>query len=247
MNPSRASLESQLKGAPCPVEDTEEIFWLRQGDDYQSRVLLGDKLCGQYRFRQALEAYRAAARIRDDQPDLFVRLGGAHLTLFHFPEAKAAYDRSAALGAGAKALSYPLGVWHYLQGRYHEAAAYFAAVLPCGDEMRIAALYWHALSCLRGHLPDPLLDSYHPTMQVGHHEAYRATVEVFLGLQDAGALAKEAEGMGDLDAVVALYGLCVHLEATGRTGFPALRAALLARAAAWPCISYLAAWNDAAQ
>lgn len=43
-----ASLESQLGNAPCLCEDTEEMFWLRESDDYESRVKLGNLLSGQY-------------------------------------------------------------------------------------------------------------------------------------------------------------------------------------------------------
>ena len=42
------TLESQLANAPCLCEDTEEMFWLREAYDL---------LSGQYRFREALNAY----------------------------------------------------------------------------------------------------------------------------------------------------------------------------------------------
>lgn len=82
------SLESQLGNAPCLCEDTEEMFWLRESDDYGSRVQLGNLLSGQYRFREALDAYCFAKKIRDDDPMLYIRLGGASLTLWRFDEAK---------------------------------------------------------------------------------------------------------------------------------------------------------------
>lgn len=40
----RASLASHIGDEPCMVEDTEEIFWLRESGDYRSRVALGDAL-----------------------------------------------------------------------------------------------------------------------------------------------------------------------------------------------------------
>ena len=33
-----ASLKSQLGREPCLAEDTEEMFWLRESDDYESKT-----------------------------------------------------------------------------------------------------------------------------------------------------------------------------------------------------------------
>ncbi len=244
---SHASLQSQLKSAPCLCEDTEEMFWLRELDDYESRVRLGNLLSGQYRFREAVDAYLAAQRIRADDPMLYLRLGGAYLTLRRFAEAKSAYDACRAYGGKEQAVAYPMGVWHYLRGEYAAAAARFAGVLPCEDALGIAVLYWHALSCMRGDLPDNLLPTYRAEMQVGHHTAYRSAVEVFLGRKTAeSAYLAARQDENDLDAVVALYGVAVYLEQRGEAEQAReARRALLRREAVWPCISYLAAWNDA--
>ena len=59
-----ASMDSQLGYAECEVEDTEEMFWLRELDDYQSMVSLGNALVGQYRFQDAIEVYEKASRIK---------------------------------------------------------------------------------------------------------------------------------------------------------------------------------------
>lgn len=241
-----ASLESQLGSAPCLCEDTEEMFWLRESDDYASRVKLGNLLSGQYRFREALAAYHSAEKIRADDPMLYIRLGGAYLTLRHFDKAKKAYDKSLSLGGNAPAVSYPMGVWHYLQGNYKEAAKSFARVLPCSDEMAIAILYWNALCCMRGDLPDTLTATYHDDMRVGHHTAYQSAVEVFLGILDVEEALRQAEqDKNDLNAVVAMYGIAGYLEHCGnRTEAKEVMNSLLSRKSVWPCISYLAAWND---
>lgn len=83
-----ASIDSQLGTAPCLCEDTEEMFWLQESDDYASRVKLGNLLSEQYRFREAIDAYHTAEMIRADDPMLYIRLGGAYLTLQRFDEAK---------------------------------------------------------------------------------------------------------------------------------------------------------------
>ena len=241
-----ASLESQLGNAPCLCEDTEEMFWLRESDDYESRVKLGNLLAGQYRFREALDAYRTAERIRADDPMLFIRLGGAYLTLRLFDEAQRAYEKSLSLGGDEKSVAYPMGVWYYLQGKYQQAADSVAKVLPCGGEMEIAILYWNALCCMRGNLTDNLLPTYRDDMQVGHHTAYRSAVEVFLGKRAAEEVLRLAEqDRNDLDAVVLMYGIAIYLEHCGKkTEVEAVIKSLLCRESVWPSISYLAAWND---
>lgn len=47
MKQNKASLESRFEGAPSDVEDTEEMFWLRRSDDYQSKIALGNALSAQ--------------------------------------------------------------------------------------------------------------------------------------------------------------------------------------------------------
>ena len=246
MPEAKASLESQLGNSPCLCEDTEEMFWLRESDDYESRVRLGNLLSGQYRFREAVDAYRSAEAIRADDPMLYIRLGGACLTLRRFDEAKQAYEKSRSLGAKEAAVSYPMGVRHYLLGEYPAASDSFVKGFPCGDEMKIALVYWNALCCMRGELPDRWLGTCRGEMQVGHHTAYLTAVEVFLGKKDAVEAAECAmRDKNDLNAVVALYGIAVYLEHCRKTE-EAGRAidSLLERRSVWPCIPYLAAWND---
>lgn len=241
-----ASLESQLGGEPCTVEDTEEIFWLRESDDYRSRFALGDALSVQYRFREAVESYRNALRIRSDDWHLFSRIAGADLTLRRFDDAKAEYLRCLSLGADQKSIAYPLGIWNYLQGNYAEAAVHFGECLPCEDETAIAVIYWHTLSCYRAGLFPVLLKDYRQDMKVGHHIAYQLAVSVFCNeLPWEQALKQAEQDENVLLAVVALYGLCGYLSFIGKKA-ESMRCLeqVLKRDSVWPCISYLAAWND---
>ena len=88
MKNNYATLGSQLDNDICTVEDTEEIFWLRMSDDYQSKLKAGDLLVRQYRFKDAITEYQNACRIKKDDFILYIKLGGAYLTLFKFEEAK---------------------------------------------------------------------------------------------------------------------------------------------------------------
>ena len=242
----KASIESQLGNAFCAALDTEEMFWLREADDYQSKLSLGNALAAQYRFRDAIDAYGEAMRIRADDPALYIRLGGAYLTLLRFDEAFDAYNRSIVLGADPKSAAYPLGVWHYLNGDYAAAAQYFADCLPCDDEMKIAVIYWHTLCCFRANTEPFLLPDYHGGMDVGHHTAYLLAVSVFAGGVCADTALEELENEeDDLNYIVAAYGICRYLSVIGKAAeSDFLMKKILSRNAVWPCISYLAAYTD---
>jgi len=242
----RATLESQLGSAPCLIEDTESMFWMREADDYQNRFSLGNALSAQYRFRDAIRAYEKALRIRQDDWKLYYGLGGAYLTIRHFDEAAFAYHRCMVLREQESTVAYPLGISHYLQKDYAGAAMWFKKCLPCDDEMAIAVIYWHTLSCYRAGDMPILLNSYHQNMVVGHHTAYKVAVSVFSKETSwTDAMKQLEQETDDLHYIVAVYGLCGYLEQLGEQ---ALRdrymAALLKRSSVWPCVSYLAAWGD---
>ena len=245
-NQGYASLESQIGNTACECEDTEEMFWLRQADDYESRVKLGNLLSGQYRFKEAIETYHSAELIRDNDSMLYVRLGGAYLTIRDFDRAKEAYQKCVSINGNDKQVLYPMGVWHYLKSEYSKAAEYFSRILPCEDEMAISVIYWHALSCMQNNTEDNLINSYNDDMKVGHHTAYKDAVEVILGKASVNdIIAKLSDDDNDLNVVVTLYGILVYLENCGKKEYAKqVRDMLLKRNSVWPCISYLAAWND---
>ncbi len=242
----KATLESQLYGVICNAYDTEEMFWLRQNDDYQSKVTLGLLLSGQYRFQEAIDAFLLAKKVKADDASLYTRLGGAYLTTFHFEESKKAYNTAISLGTSKKSIAYPLGVWHYLVGDYGTAAKIFPECLPCEGEMKIAVIYWQMLSSLKCGKSPILADEYHDEMDVGHHTAYKLAVSVMLGRTDTKASLKSLKDeKDDLNYVVASYGIAEYLIATGKDEEgKKLIGELLKRKSVWPCISYLAALRE---
>ncbi len=246
MSMDKARLESQLGNGPCDMEDSEEMFWLRQSDDYQSKVKLGGLLVGQYRFREAVDAYREAACIKNDDPMLFLRLGGACLTIRRFQEAFDAYQRYIALCGMDKKVSYPLGIWHFLRNDYTAATECLLRCVPCDDEMAIAVIYWHCIASFRSNQSPVLLEQYHDGMNVGHHGAYRLAVSLFAGAISLESALTEFEPLkNDLDFCVATYGIACFLADHGDFDKrQELMQAVLDRSSVWPCISYLAAWND---
>ena len=237
-----ASMDSQLGYAECEVEDTEEMFWLRELDDYQSMVSLGNALAGQYRFQDAIEVYEKAGRIKGNDGMLYVCLGGANLSIFHYEEAMKNYQRALSCGIPEKSVAYSIGVWHYLKGQYQTAADWWKKCLPCGDEMKIAIIYWHTLAAYRGGLEPELLKEYQADMDVGHHIAYKKAVSVFAGECEWSQVSASHHA---LDDAVLFYGLSVYLEKLGEIAkVEQYIDETLKQEAVWPCISYLAAWND---
>ncbi len=243
-----ASPESQYEGTGPLPEDTEEMFWLKMEDDYASRLKYGNLLAGQYRYREAVGAYRKAERIRRDDPALYLRLGGALLTLFRFGESKDAYRRVSELGIPEAKTAFYSGAWHYLTGDYAEAASRFGKVLPADDENTVSAIYWHTLSALRaGEEPD-LLPLLRPGMKTGHHAAYRRALAVFNGETDPDQLFREArEERSDLNAAILFYGLSGYYGREGEAEKARECVGLtLALRSVWPCVASLAARRDAA-
>lgn len=59
------------------------------------------------------------------------------------------------------------------------------------------------------------------------------------------ALGQAERDKNDLDAVVAMYGIAGYFEHCGKSSEAEdVMRRLLRRKSVWPCISYLAAWND---
>ena len=239
-----ATIESQLGTELCTVEDTEEITALRA---QKAWAVLGNALCAKYRYREAADAFGEALRETPEDLLLLQRFAGANLTLRRFAQAKATYRQCLTLGAPKEKISYPLGVAYYLEGAYDKAAEAFTQCYPCDEEQEIANLYWHTLSACRAGIPTDFLGTYREGMLIGHHIAYEQTVRLFLGrLSAQEAITWTAREHDELNIVIGLYGLCGYFEALGcMEECLRQRKELLKHTAYWPCISYLAAWNDA--
>lgn len=237
---NKAGYKSQLFGGVNDICDTEEMSWLRMSDDYQSRMKLASLLISQYRYCEALEAFAQAEKIRNDDAALYIKTGGTYLTLLRYDEAFSAYEKAIKLGVSEKALAYPLAIRLYLLGEYEKAALMFSGCLPCDDELKIAVIYFQLLCRLRSG-KELTFEEYSENMSVGHHTAYELAVRVLLGRKDADEALAETEKTGDLDFVIATYGIAVYLEENGRKEEAlSIKNKLLKREGVWPCVSYLA-------
>jgi tetratricopeptide (TPR) repeat protein len=240
----KASLESQMGLAECEVQDTEEMYWLRQNDDLQSRLELGSDLVAQYRYRDAVTVWEETIDKFQTDPGLYLRIGGAYLTIREFNKAHEAYEKYLALTGNEKTAAFQLAMWNYLKGEYREACIYLEKCVPCDGELLIAVIYWHCLCCLRLGEKMALLRYFRDDLDVGHHTAYCLGVSVLSGKMDIPqAVTLLDSGLNDLDFCIFAYGIYRMLEECEEKAEEILEQ-LLDRREMWPCISYLAAWND---
>ena len=241
MKNNYASLESQLGDELCTIEDTEEIFWLKTSDDYQSKVKAGDLLVRQYRFKDAIKEYQNACNIKKDDFMLYIKSGGANLTLFNFEEAEKCYNNALKYGAKEEYVAFYFGIMNFLKGNYSEAIAFFEKVNVSNGEMLISVIYWHTIASFRNESVPFMLERFNENMDVGHHTAYKTTVSLFAEKIEYNNISVPENS---LDAVIIQYGICEYLKHKKQTkGIKKYAEQLLKHTDVWPCIAYLAAYK----
>lgn len=240
----KASVESQLGTAQLNISDTEEIMRLRNLDDLKSRTELANALFAQFRYKEAADILSEAAGECDFDKELYLKIGGAYLTAREFDKSLKAHEKYLELGGSEQTAAYPMGIWHFFRQEYEKAADSFAKCLPCDDEMMICVVYWHCLSRLRAGGKLEFLKYYRKDMEVGHHTAYRLVVRVLVGEIGINAALKEFEDEKDeLNYCIAGYGLyCIQCDENSYA--IAILDKVLLKKEVWPCIAFLAAWND---
>lgn len=244
----RASWQSQLLGRTCEIGDSRELVRLREAaKDYEGMIALGDGLSRQLRYREAAEAYSAALDCRPGDIKALRLRAGRYLSTLRCSLAKEDFLLCHERCGLTVDVSYRLGLCCYFEADFEGAAGWFELCYPlCGDEMAVAAIYWHTICCLRLGKAPRLIKHYRAEMNVGHHTAYKAAVSVFAGqagLEDM--LAQLAAETDDMEYAIVLYGICSILLSEGRHEDYALYMDLLIkRDGFWPCYAYLAAWLD---
>ena len=240
----KASVESQLLNEPLNIRDTEEILRLRDRSDLKGRTELANALFAQFRYREAADILSEAAADCDFDKELYLKIGGAYLTAREFDKSFAAHKKYLELGGSEQTAAYPMGIWYFLKREYEEATVSFAKCLPCDDEMLICVVYWHCLSMLRAGGELEFLKYYRNDMEVGHHTAYRLVVAVLAGEVSMEAALEELKAEKDvLNYCIAGYGLYCIKKSKGEPAEELLED-ILAKKELWPCIAYLAAWNE---
>jgi tetratricopeptide (TPR) repeat protein len=244
-----ADKESQFKNLPHGIADTEEITQLREQlkthEDYEQYIKLGNLLGFQLRQRDAIEAYTRAINLDPRRYEGYRARAPKYLNTLQFDQAAGDYETCLRMKDSLDVI-YRLGITEYIRGNYAPALSYLSRSLSLEEtgEMRIAALYWYILAAHRAGEQErclPLYQNYDSAMDVGHHRAYKKTVELFCGLipQDVYLEALEQEE-DDIDFSILAYGAYVH-------GEDALYPRILERDGFWPCFAYIAAYAGGAR
>ena len=249
-----ASHESQFRGLPHGLADTDEILACRaKPQTYETLLELADALCWQLRFREAIDVLSRAAALEPERLDAYRRRGPKYLDTLQFERALADYTRCEQADGMSIESRYRIGMAQYMLQNYDAATAAFAgslAIAPQDDDMYIADVYWLVLSQLRAEKADEaqktLQQHYRPDMYVGHHTAYEKAMRVAAGFASMEDMLAELDAEpDDLQYAMTAYGLCVLLQAHDETKqAEVLREKLLARDGFWFCFSYLAAYTD---
>ena len=243
-----AMRESQLEGEACTVPDTAEISKLRgQAENFDVLYATVCALRRQLRYREIPELCDKMVSLSPKSPIPWRLRGGAYLCTLQYDKAVWDFLQALALGGDRGDIYYRLGICRYLQGDFLKATVHFEDVFfMSGDEMGIAAIYWHTLGAARGGLPPILLPFYRDDMNVGHPTAYKLAVSLWAGrISPEELLSRLEREQDDLEYVITAYGLAVYLETHGRRGeYEKLIASILTRGEFWSALSALAAYND---
>ena len=88
-----ASHESQFRGLPHGLADTDEILACRaKPQTYETLLELADALCWQLRFREAIDVLSRAAALEPERLDAYRRRGPKYLDTLQFEQALSDYS-----------------------------------------------------------------------------------------------------------------------------------------------------------
>ena len=247
-NDIHAGWKSQLGGAELEIDDSEEIKKARsQAKDYDGFLALGKALSWEFRYREAAEAYDQALNLKPDDLNALRLKAGRHLSTLHVALAEEELKHCLELGGDELDIRYRLGLCSFFMCNYDEALHQFSLCMPlCGDEMGIAAMYWHTLSAYRSKKDPILLKEYRPGMEVGHHTAYEKAMALCACFCSAESLEERLQNEpDDMEYAIMAYGLSEYYRARGNESKArALAESVLKRDGFWPCFAWLAAKND---
>ena len=102
-----------------------ETLLKNKPDCYEASILLGEILCIQERFKDAVRVYSDALIYKPDDFELYYNLGIAYTRLSDFQLAKEMYERAAELNHRLYAAKYNLGLISLIQKEYDMAEKQF--------------------------------------------------------------------------------------------------------------------------
>ena len=215
---THASMESQLFGSPVSISDSNDIkllIGLTAADplNFELRIRLGDALCWQLRYLEAVNQYSAAIALSPKSFAGYYKRAQRYLCLQQFHKALADYRICDEAEPDRFDLKYKIGLLWYFLEEYKTAIEYFGtAEQLCPDaEMLVAVVYWRHLARIRigktsDHQAETDLFKIYPGLDTGHHAAYNTAVELFqeeITLEEAAQILEKTDN--DMDYVTILY------------------------------------------
>ena len=107
---------------------------------YNASILLGNLLCEQERFKEAVSVYQDALKYKPVDFELYYSLGIAYTRLNDFPSAKECYSKAAEINHKMYSTKYNLAQIALIEEDLQEAEKYFAECLM-SEELEAKAYY----------------------------------------------------------------------------------------------------------
>jgi len=218
--------------AQLPAALSQRIDSLIEASDDTARLIWqGRKAAYQGDYRQAVEIFTDGIKQFQDEPRFYRHRGHRYITLRMFDEAENDLEKAADLIDETEDrvepdglpnpqnkprstlhtnIYYHLGLAHYLQGDFEDAAGAFADCLRAADndDMLVAALYWYYMSLRRDGqdiLASAVIEPIREDMDVIENHTYHVLLLVFKGVFSETALLESVDG--GLENATIGYGL----------------------------------------
>ncbi len=251
---NRADMNSQFSCAAVTVRDNELVAEARKRlslakDSAQAHVELGDELCFQLRYKEAIECYLSALSLQPDNYTALRKLAVRYLTTLQFDKAEELFLRCDAISKDKLDTTYRLGLLAFYKHDFARAETLMEKCLPlCFDngEMYIAVLYWLLLARLRQFKDiSETLKLFSPDTEYGHHVGYYMIFSSLTGEEDMDATCEKAMSDDALTAAIVLYAAynCALYEGNAEKADAMLNKAVAANDY-WASFAYIAAYTD---
>ena len=120
-----------------------ETLIQKKPDYIHATILLGDLLCEQEKYKEALHVYMEALKFAPNNYDLYYNMGIAYTMLNDFANAKSSYERAAIINSLSYNSYYNLAQINLIFGDLEEAQKYFQKSL-LGEDVEPKAYYYMA-------------------------------------------------------------------------------------------------------
>lgn len=192
--------------------------YLKNPNDKNTLIALGDALSFQMRYNEALKYYRKAVELYPDDYCAHRKCAIRYMSVLNIDAARREFEWCDIRTDDKLDIKYRLALCAYYDGNYKEARKILIDCYPLAEnngEMYIAVLYWH-LQCLvrLGMNISEALKYFYADLDGGHHIGYMQTVRLFL--TDDIRAGDIIDRNDELNSSIYLYGLYAYHLRNGR-------------------------------